>query len=405
MAKEHHASCGCGLAKQKEGFINRRALWTLAGLALLAFGLQPQGEARAASFITFDVPGSTCLPRFPRCTRPVAINQEGTITGFYADANGALHGFLRTRSGTFTKFDPPGAGCPSFRSFCTLPTGINPAGAIVGDSSAGGFLRAPDGTFTMINPPGAAFTSPVAINPAGAITGYYYDENFDVGHGFVRANNGTFTVFDLPGSLLTAPAAINPDGTITGTYYDENFVPHGFVRSNGTLTTFDCPGTTGNTLPTAINPAKAIVGDCETGGFLRSPDGTFTTIAFPAAMAAIARGTKPAAAIRKYFQQARELQGLKAAAKVLLAPLSPLDVISTSVSAINPGGVIAGAYQAVPASGVFQHGFVRTRNGIFTSFDPLDSIFTQVSGINPGGVITGSYIDAGFLEHGYLRIP
>src|SRR5262249_22957201 len=74
----------------------RPRLWILAVAVFLAFGLQLQAGARAATFITFDVPGSTCLPPFPFCTTPVAINPDGTITGFYADANAALHGFLRT---------------------------------------------------------------------------------------------------------------------------------------------------------------------------------------------------------------------------------------------------------------------------------------------------------------------
>lgn len=197
MTKEHHVDRRRRPAKQKKNVINRRALWKLADVALLAFGLQPHGEARAASFITFDVPGSVCLPSFPNCTTPTAINPEGTITGYYADATGALHGFLRASDGTFTKFDVPGATCQGIFSICTLPSGIIPAGIITGASGGHGFLRAPNGTFTIFDPPGGFSTDPKAINPAGAVAGGYFtfiDGNF-AAPGFVRAPNGTITTF------------------------------------------------------------------------------------------------------------------------------------------------------------------------------------------------------------------
>jgi hypothetical protein len=48
------------------------------------------------------------------------------------------HGFLRSRDGTFTTFDPPG-------STDTNPYGINSAGTIVGVVNQGhGFLRIED---------------------------------------------------------------------------------------------------------------------------------------------------------------------------------------------------------------------------------------------------------------------
>jgi hypothetical protein len=59
--------------------------------------------------------------------------------------------------------------------------------------------------------------------------------------------------------------------------------------------------------------------------------------------------------------------------------------------------------------GVYQpgfHGFLRASVGTFTKFDPPGSIFTwNVPSINPAGVIAGSYIDAGALEHGFIRSP
>jgi hypothetical protein len=52
------------------------------------------------------------------------INPSDTVTGLYADANLALHGFLRAADGTITTFDVPGAGTSFFQG--TQPLGINP---------------------------------------------------------------------------------------------------------------------------------------------------------------------------------------------------------------------------------------------------------------------------------------
>jgi hypothetical protein len=123
-----------------------------------------KAAAQAGTFITFDVPGSTCLPRFIRCTHPTAISATGAITGYYADAIGAMHAFLRAPGGTFTNIDVPGSLCPFFFTFCTQPTGINPVGAITGTYCCGattcgsGFLRAQSGAFTTFDPPRAPYT-------------------------------------------------------------------------------------------------------------------------------------------------------------------------------------------------------------------------------------------------------
>jgi hypothetical protein len=115
----------------------------VVGVILLVCDLQLYGqqtasggeaEAKAATYITFDSPGSTY-------TRPQAINPAGTITGSWGNASGT-HGFLRSaRDGTLTTFDPPG-------TTYTQPQAINPAGAITGNYTDAngiihGFLRIP----------------------------------------------------------------------------------------------------------------------------------------------------------------------------------------------------------------------------------------------------------------------
>jgi hypothetical protein len=78
--------------------------------------------------------------------------------GYYNDASGVFHGFLRTPDGAITTFDVPGAGTGPGQG--TFAGNINPAQAIAGryvDASgvSHGFLRAPNGTITTFDAPNA----------------------------------------------------------------------------------------------------------------------------------------------------------------------------------------------------------------------------------------------------------
>jgi hypothetical protein len=72
----------------------------------------------------------------------LAVSQFPRRAGWYFDASGVIHGFVRSANGTITTLDAPGAG--------------------TGTSPATGF---PLGTQAL------------SINNLGVITGYYIDEN------------------------------------------------------------------------------------------------------------------------------------------------------------------------------------------------------------------------------------
>ena len=292
----------------------------------------PLDMAAQARFITFDAPGDLA-------TTPLSINPVGAITGYFLDANFTEHGFLRERHGTIITFDVLGA-------VATLPFSINPAGVIAGwyaDTNfvAHGFLRESHGTITF-DATRNVNTFPSSINPEGAITGEYIDSNF-VSHGFLREHHGTIITFDAPGvgpgggpnSEGTHASSINPAGAITGSYDDANNVSHAFLREpDGKFTTFEAPGAGTSpffgTFAASINPAGAIAGYYSDGsqvgtqvvyhGFLREPDGKFTTFEAPDA------GTRPN--------------------------------FGTYPSSINPAGTITGFY--VDKNGL-GHGFLRIR--------------------------------------------
>ena len=132
-----------------------------------------QQPDRKPTFIRFEAPGAGTGAG--QGTWPVSINVAGAITGYYVDANGAYHGFVRATDGTITTFDAPSA---------------------------------------------AQYTTPTSINTPGAVTGLYNDAN-DVSHGFVRAANGTFTTFEAPGAGAgagqgTLAYSIGTTGATTG---------------------------------------------------------------------------------------------------------------------------------------------------------------------------------------------
>ena len=107
----------------------------------------------------------------------------------------------------------------------------------------------------------------------------------------------TFTTIDAPGAGTgveqgTIASSINNVGAITGNYADASNISHGFLRApDGTFTTFDVLSVNGglqSTVPFAINDVGAITGEyIDAGntrhGFLRAPGGTITPFDAPGA--------------------------------------------------------------------------------------------------------------------------
>jgi len=312
---------------------------------MTAPGRPGTNPTNAGAFVTFSVPGAFV-------TNPTAINNLGAITGSYTDAGGVKdHSFLRTSDGTITPFDPPEA--TSEAVFVSFAAGINPNGTIVGfyagtDFLVHGYLRAPNGTFTVFDPPFSVETLPTAINPDGAVTGVFFTFGSTEGHGFLRAPNGTITTFDPLGSTFTRPAAINPAGTVTGLFIDARSVWHGFLRTtDGTITEFDPVGST-QTEAVGINPAGTIVGDFSTTdgfvhGFLRAPNGAITVFDAPGSQFTLANSIDPAGNIAGSFFIAPTEPGF------LRAPNGTFTVFVvgselTNPVAINPAGTVTGGF-------------------------------------------------------------
>ena len=98
---------------------------------------------------TFEAPDAGSTPGSFQGTVAQNINAVGSVTGYVTDGNYFDHGFVRSANGQITVFDAPGAGSPAGGEFYgTVPYCNNDEGAITGyynDATgfAHGFLRTP----------------------------------------------------------------------------------------------------------------------------------------------------------------------------------------------------------------------------------------------------------------------
>ena len=82
----------------------------------------------------------------------------------------------------------------------------------------------------------------------------------------------------------------------------------------------------------------------------------------------------------------------------------------TQAFGINPAGTIVGYYAVLNDQIFVYHGFLRTKDGDFTTFEAPDAGTGAGQGTfprtnNPSDAITGYYMDANSAFHGFLRIP
>ena len=137
-----------------------------------------------------------------------------------------------------------------------------------------------DGVFTTYDFPGSLNTFFYALDNTGKAAGHYKDMD-GLYHGVIM-EDGKLTQYDFPGAAETHIYGLSDEtGALSGNIVDAAGVTHAF---SGELTiTF--PGAV-NTYGDFVNAAGAVVGsyvdaDGIPHGFIRHPDGSFTTIDLP----------------------------------------------------------------------------------------------------------------------------
>jgi hypothetical protein len=314
-------------------------------------------------FTSFDAPDAG--KGIGKGTFPVCINDDGGIAGQYIDSNNQSHGFVRSRFGVITEFDPP-------LTVNTYVSATNQLGQIVGsgtyvqNSSEVGFQRNQNGQFLGLSPPGAVDTYPSAINDPGEVVGYFSD-SAGVVHGFLRDLSGAYTVFDEPeasseNSQGTFVNGMNYNGAVVGFYNDAvSGQIHGFVRDQfGNFSSFDPSGSVA-TMPTAINLSGQVTGYYRDSAernhaFFRDASGNITSF---------------------------DVSGS----------------IGTFGNSINDAGVIVGEWNSL--SGYL--GFERSASGNIISFSASHAGNTDAVSIDRASFITGWYVDSNNVTHGFAK--
>jgi hypothetical protein len=313
------------------------------------------------NYISIQVPGSTN-------NIPLGINDSGDVTGWYT-GGGSGGGFIRHRNGQYTTFNVPGSDVD------TYPVSINARGDVTGywTSSAGpvppvqGFVRDRWGVFSAINVPGSTSVWPTQINASGTVVGFYSTAT-DYAlpwQAFVRYPNGVVTTFNIPGSLNTVFNGINDAGEIIGV--SESGTPYFKLSRKGVLTSL-------NAFPEGINREGDIVeARGQQQGFVQFPNGYVTAFTVPGA-----------GWLADYIR-------------------------------INDLGYVMGAYSDqlnTPDVAVTSppHGFIRSPDGVITSFDPPNSTSTMPTGLNNANEVIGYYeVNPNPLMStpvlGFLRLP
>jgi len=233
--------------------MSRKGLWlAIIAIAAVMASSQAAAQARALTFTTIDFPGSVL-------SNAQGINANGEIVGFYTDAAGRNHGFLRS-GGQYRSIDFPNA-----RS--TQARGVGPAGDIVGsyqrqDESGAvpvhGFLLRQSGSIHEVDYPGHQNTIPQRILPDGTILGCYHDQDtMNTMHGMLRSRRG----FDAIVESATMHNGATPDGRfVVGLFTDMmDNRGKGYIFESGRFTPFEVPGAS-FTAAWDVNPSRVIVG-------------------------------------------------------------------------------------------------------------------------------------------------
>ncbi|MXV74359.1 T9SS type A sorting domain-containing protein [Candidatus Poribacteria bacterium] len=262
-----------------------------------------------------------------------------------------------------------------------------------------------DYTFETIEVPGVNFLEVSASNDFGDYAGNTRSPDGEKTIGFTLID-GVFSTYDFPGSQNTYFYALGNNGNAAGHYKDSNGLYHGVILEKGELRKYEFPGAaethiygisdetgalSGNivdaagvthafsgeltiTFPGAVNTygdfvnaAGTVVGsyvdaDGMFHGFIRNPDGSFTTIDLP---------TKP------------NLEFL------FVNTITDVGVIGFRAKAVND---ILRSYILLPS-------------GVLYEVRLPGSVITVVRNVNQDGSIIGYYDLADGRRHGFVGRP
>jgi hypothetical protein len=161
------------------------------------------------------------------------INSYGEVAGFFENTLGKSRLYYRDANGNITTFSPS----PGSVSGNIYVAAINDSGTIVGyfnyqNGFAQGFVRE-GSSITQVSIAGAVTTWVLGVNASGTLVGYYTDAN-GAYHGFIQNRLGNVTLIDISHAGTgvnqgTFAASINVSGEVAGYFVGPLGNVHGFL--------------------------------------------------------------------------------------------------------------------------------------------------------------------------------
>ena len=179
------------------------------------------------TFETIEVPGVDFL-------EVAASNDFGDYAGNTRTPDGEKTIGFTLIDGVFTTYDFPDSLSTHFYA---LDNAGKAAGHYKGTDELYHGVIMEDGELTQYDFPGAAETHIYGLSDeTGALSGNIVDET-----GTTRAFSGDMAI-TFPGAVATYGDFVNAAGAVVGSYVDADGVPHGFIRHpDGSFTTIDVP--------------------------------------------------------------------------------------------------------------------------------------------------------------------
>jgi hypothetical protein len=358
-----------------------------ASLAATDEGVRLLGGSEVALIDVSCDAGATACPAgllpgtAARQTSVRGISPRGDIVGFYVDAAGRQHGFVR-QDGRYETIDFPLAGVRG-----TIANGINAQGEVVGQYLLPVNPAVADSSplYCPPNPNGGTIADPACIK------GFYY-------------RRGEFTTIMFSGHPGAIPQRITAEGDIHGCLHDRDLGMSMY----------------GATWHRSFGPKGAVyIADA----YSLQPNGGQLADSMPVTMSMNNGGTLNGHSIVGLFSD-MDMAGQQRGYVVRNGMFEPYDASGEGLTAnltaiwdMNPQGHFVGTFRGQNEATGRRHGFVDRGDGVSAriAFDVtvpdaagnrLTALATVAFGINPDGFIVGQYIlAAGGPIHGFLATP
>ena len=300
------------------------------------------------------------------------INQDGSIVGHYASADGSTNGFIAK---PVVPVDDPMVKAPTLNF-----------------------------TFESIDVPGVDFLALSASSDFEDYAGYTRSADGEKDVAFTLID-GAFATYDFPGAQNTYFFALGNNGNAAGHYEDSDGLFHGVVLENGELRQFDFPSAVQTEIYGISDATGALTGNFTDDSGIRRGFTGDTIVEVPEASETFADFVAAGRLVGSYV----DADGIyHPYARTPGGRIVSIDLPGAAnleymfLHGINDVGTMVGRSKRV---GGIPRTYVGTfRDGLQELVFP-NSVFTEGYNINQDGSVVGHYQSADGRVHGFIARP